>query len=186
MFFFGHVGIGSKLAFPFARKLPRRALLFGTIFPDVLDKPLYYGLSWIEDLRGHYNHDLDVVCGTRTFGHTGLLLLCVVATAFFRKSKTLAAFGIGIATHLILDNTGDSFGHGLHGYEAKALLWPLQGWQFPVNPYYSLGEHVASFSRPYIYGGEIAGVLILLWDYWKEKYILRKSKAVQLTGARNS
>ena len=46
MFVFGHLGIGYKLASPWSRRLSKRLILLGTVLPDLIDKPVYYGLSW--------------------------------------------------------------------------------------------------------------------------------------------
>ena len=43
MFIFGHLGIGSKMVYPWRKQITRGALLVGTVLPDLIDKPLYYG-----------------------------------------------------------------------------------------------------------------------------------------------
>ena len=51
MFFFGHLGAGSRLASPFSKGLPRGLLLLGTLLPDLIDKPLFYGLLFLRGLE---------------------------------------------------------------------------------------------------------------------------------------
>jgi hypothetical protein len=46
MFFFGHLGVGATLVRPWKERLPFRWVLLGAVLPDLIDKPLYYGLSW--------------------------------------------------------------------------------------------------------------------------------------------
>src|ERR1700733_5728748 len=100
MIFFGHLGIGLKTAQPFRRDLPLKPLLLGTLLPDLIDKTLYYGLSFATGRRGA---ELRLISGTRTFGHTILFTLALGAIAARRRSKTLAALALGSATHLFLD-----------------------------------------------------------------------------------
>src|SRR4051812_43545813 len=104
MFVFGHLGIGSKLATPWAQGLPRRWLLVGTLLPDLIDKPLYYGLSFA---TGKSGTDLGLISGTRTFGHTALFLVLLALGSIIRRSRILAALALGTATHLLIDNFGD-------------------------------------------------------------------------------
>src|SRR4051812_16556438 len=106
MFVFGHLGIGSKLATPWAMGLRRRWILLGTILPDLIDKPVYYGLSYARGLRGAA---LGLMSGTRTFGHTGALLLLMATFSILKKSRFLAALSLGMATHLLLDGITEHF-----------------------------------------------------------------------------
>lgn len=161
MFVLGHLGIGSKLVSPWSKGLPKKYVLLGTLFPDFIDKPLYYGLSFI---TGEHGVELGLISGTQTIAHTGLFLLCVATAAFFWKSRALAALALGISTHLVLDNLGD---HPI----GESLLWPFMTLQFPVIPFPSLGDHLVSFIRPYIFWTELAGASLLLWDHWETKQI---------------
>jgi hypothetical protein len=172
MFVLGHLGIGSKLAGPWAAQLPRRWLLAGTLVPDLVDKPLYYALALVTGKRGA---ELGLVSGTRTFGHTALFLIVLTVAAFARKSRPLAAVALGVATHLLLDNLGDHFIHSARpGTDESstilALLFPFLGWKFPVIPFKSPGQHLGSLAHPYVWGGELAGAAILAWDTWKARH----------------
>lgn len=168
MFIFGHLGLGSKLVSPWAARLPRRWLLLGTLLPDLIDKPIYYGLSWLEGTRGA---ELGLISGTRTFGHTVALLLVIAIGAYFRRSPATAALALGMATHLALDGVFDS----LRGIEVAtsllpAMLWPFLGRGFPVAQAEGLGQHLSSLREPVLLGGELAGALLLGWDYWKSSH----------------
>jgi hypothetical protein len=172
MFVFGHLGIGSKMIYPWRAQLPRAALLLGTILPDLIDKPLYYiPVAFV----GREAASESLISGTRTFGHTLLLLLVVVALAVLKKSRLLAALAAGVATHNLLDLIGDQVqlsmgwtepGPGPGGIHA--LLWPLLGWDFPLSTTTIIG-HGLQLVNPWFIGCEIAGLCILLWDYSRRK-----------------
>jgi len=169
MFVFGHLGIGLKLASPWRKGLSRRLILLGTILPDLIDKPLYYGLSW---MTGKSGADLGMIAGTRSFGHTAVALLLMTLTAFIFRIRWLAAISIGVATHLLLDNLGDRL---LLGRDAtiRALAWPFMGWQFPPYPFHDMHQHLGQITEPYFLITEIAGFLFLCWEYWKYRKIRR-------------
>jgi hypothetical protein len=167
MFVLGHLGVGSKLCGPWAAKLPRRWLLFGCILPDVIDKPLYYSLSLATGRRAA---ELGLISGTRTFGHTGLLLLTLTLVSVARRSTVLAAISFGMASHLLLDNLGDAFLPLASRETLYALFFPFLGVRFPVFPYAGPGEHIGSFLKPYVMAGEALGAAILFWDGWKIRH----------------
>jgi hypothetical protein len=168
VFIFGHLGIGSKMAFPWRDVLPRTALLAGTVLPDLIDKPLYYGLIAV---RGRDAAAQSLISGSRTFGHTLLLLTVIIFIAFLRRSRVAAALAVGVTTHHLIDLIGDKaqvalgliqLAPGSDG--VQALLWPLMGWGFPISASSMLG-HGLQIINPWILGGEVLGVCILLWDY---------------------
>jgi hypothetical protein len=177
MFLLGHLGVGSKLASPWSRGLSRKALLLGTVLPDVFDKPLYYGLVFLTGQRGA---QLGMMAGPRLFGHTALFLGVLSFLAFFRRSKLLAAIALGVATHLLLDNVYDSFAPVGPRSAFIALVWPWFGLQFPVIPAPTLRAHLEGFFQPPVMIGEVLGALLLVWDQWK----LSNRKAI-LEGARS-
>jgi hypothetical protein len=168
MFFFGHLGIGSKMAYPWRDKLPRAALLVGTVLPDLIDKPLYYGVAAVV---GREAASQSLISGTRTFGHTLLLLIIILLAAYLRHSRLLAALAVGITTHHLIDIIGDELqlrldlltpGPGPDGFHA--LLWPFLGWGFPTSTSTMVG-HGSQIINPWVLTGEVVGLCILLWDY---------------------
>jgi hypothetical protein len=170
MFFFGHLGIGSKMVYPWRDKLPRVALLLGAALPDLIDKPLYYILAAV---IGRDAASQSLISGTRTFGHTLLLLILIVSIAALRKSRVMAALAAGMATHYLIDVIGDELqlrlgllipGPGPDGWHA--FLWPLLGWDFPTSTTTMTG-HGSQIINPWVLIGEVVGLSILLWDYRK-------------------
>jgi len=171
MWIFGHLGIGSKLAQPLGRKLPYGWLLLGTLLPDLIDKPLYYGISWATGLKGE---SLGLISCTRTFGHTGIFLVLLLVAAWLRRSREWAALALGVATHLALDLAQDqwaiSSGSAVPPSSAfLALTFPFSGGRFGIMPFGNLGEHLKSVNHPDLLFTEAAGLLILLWDDWKSR-----------------
>src|SRR5687767_3274929 len=98
MFVFGHLGIGKTIADPTLRRysLPLAPLFIGSLLPDLIDKPLYYGLVALTGKRGA---ELELIHGTRTFGHTALLLLLILMW----KRPVVRALALGVLTHIALD-----------------------------------------------------------------------------------
>jgi len=172
MWFFGHLGIGSKLAAPFSRKLSLAAVLVGTLLPDLIDKPLYYGAVF---MTGRHGSEIGLISCTRTFGHTALFLFALALIAFIRKSKLFAALTIGVATHLMLDGFQDYWFYRVQNLEGEsslvlAALFPFYKPYFGAMPFTSLYEHLETVGRPFTFGAEIIGLAILGWDYWKKKW----------------
>lgn len=169
MFVFAHLGIGSLLVRPWTQGLRRRWVLLGTLLPDLIDKPLYYGLSWI---TGKHGAELGLFSGTRTFGHTGLFLILLALASFSRRSLVLAALALGAASHLLLDHLSDTVGlsGGRSAGNIKGLLWPVLGIQFPVMPFKDATEHASVGGRPGLLAVEAFGAFLLLWDWWKKRH----------------
>lgn len=162
MFVLGHLGIGLELARPWRRRLPVKPLLLGTLLPDLIDKPLYYGLSWATGRRGF---DIGLISGTRTFGHTILFTAAIAAYAAERRSKAAAAVALGCATHLLLDALTDVVVRR-PGFSLRVFAWPLLGWRFPGFMYSGLGEHLGEFREPFLLYAELIGALILFVNWY--------------------
>lgn len=163
MIFFGHLGIGNALSWPFRRGLLRKWILFGTVASDLLDKSIYYGWAY---WTGKHGAELGLISGTRTFGHTGIFLLLLSTLAFVFKSRRLAGLSIGISTHLLLDGLSDSYFMMKGVSQIKsAIFWPFSGIDFPVIPYHSIHDHVSSWSQPFLIVSEVLGVALLILDY---------------------
>jgi hypothetical protein len=181
MFFFGHLGLGRQVAKPFQRNLPTAPLLFGAILPDLIDKPLYYGLSACGTSCGSA---LEIVSGTRSFGHTVLFTVLLAAAAGARRSRAMAAVALGCATHLFLDVVTDAVLQ-VPGLSLRAFLWPLYGVRFPAYRYRGLNDHlwhslgsempIHSFHAWYGQLGhlhstfvpacEVVGAALLIWEW---------------------
>jgi hypothetical protein len=166
MFVLGHLGIGSWIAARRVRAQQLGWLLFGTLLPDLIDKPLYYGLSLA---TGRHGRELGLISGTRTFGHT-LLLVAALWILLPRRAGTPLA--LGMITHLGLDELGDLLGlvfpalrtHSSPG-TLNAILFPFLGLQFPSSPYRTALEHLSSLKNLYVVFGEIAGAALLAWQW---------------------
>src|SRR6266581_9543183 len=104
MFVLGHLGIGSWVAARRVRAEQLAWLFFGTLLADLVDKPLYYALVLATGRRGA---ELGLVTGTRTFGHT---LLLVVALWLLLPRRIGTPLALGMITHLGLDELGDALG----------------------------------------------------------------------------
>ena len=161
MFLLGHLGIGLETARPFRRDLPLKPLLVGTLLPDLIDKPLYYGLSFA---TGRHGAALGLISGTRTFGHTILFTASLGALAAARRSKAIAALALGAATHLLLDVASDAFTRNT-GFSLRVLAWPFFGWSFPGYTYSGLGEHLSQFRAPFFLCAELVGAMILFVEW---------------------
>ena len=166
MFLLGHLGIGSWIAALRVRAEQLWWLLLGTLLPDLIDKPLYYAMSLA---TGRYGRELGLISGTRTFGHT-LLLVAVLWIFLPRRAGTPLA--LGMITHLALDELGDLLGiyfpalrtHSSPG-TLHAILFPFLGLQFPVIPYRTALEHFSSLKNAYVVSGEIVGAALLAWQW---------------------
>jgi len=187
MFILGHVGIGSRLGALVPRVREARApgwLLLGTLLPDLVDKPLYYGLKLA---TGREGSQLGLISCTRTVGHSALfaLLAWLLLRALGRRGAALALLA-GMATHWLLDLAGDVAGYlgQLLGTtstpasfsSAKALLFPLLGRHFAVSPFHSAREHLTSLVQTYTLAGELVGGILLV-AAWRRS-------AARRTGAR--
>jgi len=171
VFVLGHLGIGSRMLGPLRRRLPWTWLFLGCVLPDLIDKPLFYGLLW---LRGHPD---ALISGTRTFGHTGLFLMLLTLLAVVLRSRALWAVAAGVLTHLLLDGLGEVFvtpppdAHFL-----IALLFPLYGVRFPVAHFDSLYEHLRIGAQSaYNIAGELLGGAILVRAWVVRRRVERQS-----------
>jgi hypothetical protein len=163
LFVLGHLGIGSFLAARRVRAEQLAWLLFGTLLPDLIDKPLYYFFLLLTGRRGA---EVGLISGTRTFGHTALLLALLWLVLPRRIGTPLF---LGMATHLFLDELGDVVGALFPALVTRpqpptisALLFPLLGPHFPVSPFRSALEHVRSLKNAWIVAGEIVGAALLV------------------------
>ncbi len=157
MFILGHTGIGSRIVKRWSQKLNVLFLLLGMLLPDMIDKPLYYGLSFYYGKKGA---DLGLISGSRTFGHTGLFLIFLLLITYYLSNKKIAAITLGLASHLFLDQLGDMT------KPLSYITWPLTS--FPTMPFENIKEHALSFFNPYVFFGEVLGGIFLYLDYFKK------------------
>ena len=174
MLILGHLGIGKALVSPLTRRLQRRWVYLGTLLPDLIDKPLYYTLSWA---TGKHGLELGLISGTRTFGHTALFAIAITVGALVRKSKVLAALSLGIASHLLLDSVAD------HLWDAGgatpsdiSLFWPLKGIQMPIAQFTNILDHVRNKQQPTYLLAELLGAILLINDYYRRSTKRRSKK----------
>ena len=165
MFVLGHVGIGTRLIPGLRQRLPTRWLIAGCLLPDLIDKPLFYGLLWA---RGHAD---PLIAGSRSIGHSGLFLAALLVLALSSHSPAARALCAGVATHLILDIGGELVSGGAPESSIwLAIFFPLLGWRFPKAYFGGLMEHLRlSAESVYVIGGEIVGGAILATAWWKRR-----------------
>jgi hypothetical protein len=161
---FAHLGIGANLVRPWWKKLPLRAILLGTLLPDLIDKPLYYVPAFWTGKRGA---ELGLISGTRSVGHTLLFLAVIFLLAAIPggRRKWWLGLGVGVATHLALDNVPELLSE-FSPYSGRiALLFPHYGWRFPLAHHRTATEHFLSHLGMFEICGEVLG-LYLLWRLW--------------------
>lgn len=156
MFVLGHLGLGSALSRVWKEDLPWGWILFGCLLPDIVDKPLYYGAV----------HPL--ITGTRTFGHSGILFLCVLLAASIARTRALRAVCVGMTTHVFLDFFLDLIGLELPGATLQAYLFPLLGAHFYVAPFEGMFEHLwLTFHAVPVLIAEIVGSAVFYLEWAK-------------------
>jgi len=166
MFIFGHLGIGSKLVSPFSKDLPLKAVLLGTLLPDIIDKPLFI---FYKSLTGQALDSGGIISGTKTFGHTAALTLLLMGLAVSRKNKWLAALVLGSASHIVLDMLFENFRGTWTPELLNTLFWPFLGWNFYIFKLESASDYLNGMLSPPILVTELLGALILGWETWKGK-----------------
>lgn len=122
----GHIAVGYLL-YAFSTRarfdrppghVPALALVLGTQFPDLVDKPLAWYLGMIPTGRS-LTHSLLVL----------VLLVFALALVAGRNGRreTATAFGIGAFSHVLADSIPALWGEA----DLNMLLWPV----LPVEPY---------------------------------------------------
>ncbi len=180
MFVLGHAVLGTALVRRWVEPVPLGWIVFGTLLPDLIDKPLYYSLYFYSRWFGTGLHGagLGLISGTRTIGHTALFLVAVLLLAALWRRHAAWGVAAGVASHLFLDNLGDAFGtrqpsDGPTTFDG--LVFPLHGVHFPISSFGTVGDHVRSFARVYVLVGEALGLVILAW--WLTARKRRRSAA---------
>jgi len=123
-----------------------RLVLLGSMFPDIIDKPL--GIFIFAGL----------IANGRVYTHTLLVNLILVLIGVYlvkRKRPNFLTFSLSSCFHLILDEMWLS---------PQTLFWPLYGWGFPEEDISHWWESIFQglFTNPWVYWPEIIGAIILL------------------------
>jgi hypothetical protein len=167
LFVLGHVGVGTRLLGGLRRRLPARWLILGCLLPDLIDKPLFYGLLWQE---GHAD---ALIRGSRSVGHSGLFFLATIALAAITRRPFVSALAAGVATHLALDIVGELvIGASPDSSIWLAIFYPAFDGRFPKAYFRSMLEHLElTAENLYVVFGEIAGAAILLRAWWLRRKV---------------
>ncbi len=132
-------------------KMDLRWVLFGSVLPDLIDKPI--GSLLFHDVFGTH----------RLFAHAvvfPVVLLAIVMLATRRGTtgrKAAIAVVIGCFVHLLLDGVWTN---------PEAFLWPLFGIEFPEVAGSAFFTLIGNMMRsPFMWAGEAVGLayLVFLW-----------------------
>lgn len=156
MFVLGHVGIGRRLVGARGRALAALPLAVGMFLPDLIDKPLYY------------SHLSSFVSCTRTFGHTGLFLLAIVAVAAATRSRLWMALGAGVATHTPLDFLLDLTTRDPSS-AFVAFTWPFYLREFFRYEFRTPLDQLIHLANWRVIAGEIIGLALLVLEYRRRR-----------------
>ncbi len=145
MYILGHTGIASGLAALFGERIRNlsidfRAVLFGSMLPDIIDKPAGIALG---------------ISG-RAAAHTGIFALGLTLFALlaaFRGRWGLVWLAFGNWTHLVLDGMW---------LQPAVLLYPAFGTSFPPDTVTVLSLILTFLRDPILWAGEIVGGAVLL------------------------
>ena len=168
MFVFGHLGIGSALVLLVKRDLPVAGVFAGTLAPDLLDKPLFYGLIRTRALSPSLCAWLP---GTRTIGHTllaaGFVAVMAAASTAPRRTWLLGA-ALGMASHDFLDIASDAVA-AVHAGSAfttsssgawRAAFFPFAGTPFCTSVNLDFLKHFLASIRVHL-ASELLGLAVL-------------------------
>lgn len=145
-----HLGTAAAITYVTLgrRRIDYRFVLIGAVLPDLVDGLL--GLFLFEGESGRWiAHSLVVVIALGT----GIVLA-------FRGERRLAMFGLAVGwlLHLVGDGMWQA---------PRTFLWPAFGLDFAASPRepYSWDLFTDPSAHLATWGGEVAGLLILLWFY---------------------
>jgi inner membrane protein len=133
------------------------AILFGSMLPDIIDKPL-----------GHYLMGDFFGYNGRIIAHTLLFALVILILGLFiyiwRKSILGLLVWYGVLMHLILDSMWKN---------PRTLLWPALGWHFARSEEYDFLHYIFNFLLndpsafiPEIIGGVMLAAAVFIW--WRK------------------
>jgi hypothetical protein len=154
----GHVGITFGLVYyligplrPGRAAIDYRVVALGAILSDLVDKPSGWALGILGRNVGHTFLFAAVL--------TAALLLPLVVpdrmprALVKRLSNPFPYLAVGVWTHLALDRMWEL---------PSVLLWPGMGLAFPPSDGFGLLDYLAALSDPYVLGGELAGLILIL------------------------
>lgn len=132
--------------------VPALALVFGTQFPDLLDKPLAWYLTVIPTGRSLFHSLLVLV---------PIVLAVVLVADRYGRRETGIAFGIGTLSHTLADSLPVLWG----GTEPRFLLWPvLDVVPYEGGPPTILGLLRGSVGDPYFaFEFVLAAIALAAW-----------------------
>ncbi len=171
MFVFGHLGIGTGLVHLLKRGWPVGAVLAGTLLPDLVDKPLFYGLVRHRLMPESF---CAMFCGTRTIGHTLLATAFIAVIARMRSSAWLLAVAAGMFTHIALDIASDALACAQHHVAFafassgawRAAVFPLAGSSFLPSANTNLVDHMLALVQQHL-PTELLGLSLLGALLWR-------------------
>jgi len=164
MLVFGHIGFTVITFYTFQRirtlrfDFDYRLIIFGSLLPDIIDKPIgyilfqkYYENGWI-------------------YGHTLLFSLLLLILSYFIKTKYLMV-GLASLLHLVED--------GVAIYMPRTFLWPLLGWSFDKNEVFTSKwiEYtiLGLYTNKYIQITEITGAAIIFYLFLRHKLYIKSN-----------
>jgi len=123
-----------------------RFILLGSMFPDIVDKPL--GMLIFA----------GSIANGRVYTHTLLINLILVLIGIYllkRRGPNFLIFSGCSCFHLVLDEMW---------LTPKTLFWPLFGWRFPKENLSHWWENIfqALFTNPWVYVPEAIGATVII------------------------
>ncbi|MEE9236673.1 MAG: metal-dependent hydrolase [Thermoplasmata archaeon] len=156
LFPIGHMGLTAALGEFLTRRrlisqqLDYRILLLGSMLPDVIDKPLGILLG----IEGrNVAHSLLFSVSLTLFLVLPLVVQNIYPSRVARRlTNPLPILTIGLWTHLLLDRIWQ---------QPSIILWPFLGVGFEQATF-DLFELIAGLLDPYVLGGEVLGLGVML------------------------
>ncbi len=152
MYLLGHVGSAALIGYLWWRRRPDFPfwfLLFGSMLPDMIDKPIGSLLF----NRGRF------------IAHSIVFNIAWFLVAWFalpeHRERVVAVFS-GALIHLVGDINEDSY---------EAFLWPFMGWQIPEGTQFAfLGGH----KHTWVMVAELIGLTIIIVVGYKMRWTKRE------------
>ena len=170
MYPIAHVGIGSliilKSHFKKCTGIKLTPLFFGTLLPDLIDKPIFYFGKYLQV----FNYSVLPAAGSRNYSHTILFSTIFFGISARLRSKVLLAISLGVISHQLIDVLSDIIiAWDIKAIPLKLIFWPLYGTGFQKASFANFSEHLKFWVSPYELIGEAVGLICLI-------YIISNSK----------